>query len=105
MVPICEKRRHIYTVVRQYSGPGATELFNASEGKKDEVESVIRGVSGFVSYTLLRTLEGGISVTVCQDKAGTEESVKAAAEWVRQNVPTAVTAPVISEGNTILNLN
>ena len=95
----------MYTVVRQYSGPGANELFNALEGKKDEVESVIRGVSGFVSYTLLRTSEGGISVTVCQDKAGTDESIKAAADWVRENVPSAVTAPVISEGNTILSLN
>ena len=95
----------MYTVVRQYSGPGATELFGALESRKDEVESIIRGVSGFVSYTLLQTSEGGISVTVCQDKAGTDESVKAAADWVRQNVPASVTPPVISEGNTILQLN
>ena len=42
------------------------------------MESIIRGVSGFVSYTLLRTDQGGVSVTVCQDKTGTDESVKAA---------------------------
>ncbi|MFQ6029336.1 MAG: hypothetical protein ACE5Q6_17810 [Dehalococcoidia bacterium] len=95
----------MYTVVRQYSGPDATELFNALEGRKDEVEQVIRGVSGFVSYTLLKTSDGGISVTVCQDKAGTDESIQAAADWVRANVPAAVTPPVISEGNTILQLN
>ncbi len=95
----------MYTVVRQYSGPGAAEIFDAFEGKKDEVESIIRGVSGFVSYTLLRTDQGGVSVTVCQDKAGTDESVKAAADWVRQNVSTSATPPAILEGNTILQLN
>ena len=95
----------MYTVVRQYSGPGAAELFDAIEGRKDEVESIIRGVAGFVSYTLLRTDQGGVSVTVCQDKVGTDESIKVAGDWVRQNVPAAVTPPVISEGNNILQLN
>ena len=95
----------MYTVVRQYSGPGAAEIFDAIEGKKDEVESIIRGVSGFVSYTLLRTDQGGVSVTVCQDKTGTDESVKAAADWVRQNVSTSANPPVILEGNNILQLN
>ena len=95
----------MYSVVRQYSGPGAAEIFDAIEGKKDEVESISRGVSGFVSYTLLRTDQGGVSVTVCQDKAGTDESVKAAADWVRQNVSTSANPPLISEGNNILQLN
>ena len=95
----------MYTVVRQYSGPGASELFDALEGKHDDVERVIRGVSGFVSYTLFRTGDGGVSVTVCQDKAGTDESVRAAADWVGQNVPTSITPPVISEGTAILQFH
>jgi hypothetical protein len=63
----------MYTVVRQYSGPGASQLFDVLERQKDEVERLIRGVSGVVSYTLLRTSDGGISVTVCQEKAGADE--------------------------------
>jgi hypothetical protein len=95
----------MYTVVRQYSGQGASQLFDALESKRDDVERLIRGVSGFVSYTLLRTGNGGISVTVCQDKAGADESVRVAADWVRQNVSVATSPPVISEGNTILHFN
>jgi hypothetical protein len=93
----------MYTVVRQYSGQGASQLFDVLESKKDEVERLIRSVSGLVSYTLLRTSNGGITVTVCQDKAGTDESVRIAADWVRQNASGATTPPVISEGNTILH--
>jgi len=93
----------MYTVVRQYSGQGVSQLFEALESKKDEVERLIRGVSGFVSYTLLRTSNGGVSVTVCQDKAGADESVRVAADWVRQNAPVATSPPLISEGNTILH--
>jgi hypothetical protein len=98
-----EGRCTMYTVVRQYSGQGASQLFDALESKKDEVERLIRGVSGVVSYTLLRTSDGGVSVTVCQEKAGADESVRVAADWVRQNAPVASSPPRISEGNTILH--
>jgi hypothetical protein len=95
----------MHTVIRQYSGQGASQLFDVLESKKDEVERLIRGVAGFVSYTLLRTSDGGITVTVCQDKAGTDESVRVAADWVKQNATVATVPPVISEGNTVLHFN
>jgi hypothetical protein len=41
-------------------------------------------VKGFVGYLLMRTSEGGISITVCQDKAGTDESVNIARDWASQ---------------------
>ena len=95
----------MYTVVRQYSGQGASQLFDALESKKDEVERLIRGVSGVVSYTLLRTSDGGISVTVCEDKAGVDESVHKAREWIAKNAAnTGVAAPKVAEGSVILNL-
>ena len=95
----------MYAVIRQYSGQGASQLFDEIEGKREDVERVISGVPGLVSYTLLRTGDGGISVTVCQDKAGTDESVRVAAEWVRQNTTAASNPPVISEGSTILQFS
>ena len=96
----------MYTVVRQYSGQGASELFDVLERNKDEVERLIGGVSGLVSYTLLRTNDGGITVTVCQDKAGTDESIRIAADWIRENAAAVGSAPpIISEGNTVLHLN
>ncbi len=93
----------MYAVIRQYSG--ASKLIDQLESRKDDVERVIRGVTGLVSYTMLRTDDGGVSVTVCQDKAGTDESVRLAAEWIRENITGTSNPPVISEGNTILQLS
>ncbi len=60
----------MHAVVRTYSGQGAKELFDQIEQRKTEVEDLIRSVSGFQAYTLLRTDDGGVTVTVCKDKAG-----------------------------------
>jgi hypothetical protein len=65
----------MHAVIRNYSGKGAKELFDVIEKNKAEVEKVIRPVKGFVSYAIARTADGGFSVTVCQDKAGCDESV------------------------------
>ena len=95
----------MYAVVRTYSGQGADALFNLLERRKAEVESVIRAVSGFQSYTLIRTDDGGVAVTVCQDKAGTDESSQVAREWIQQNVSDLdVSPPVVSEGPAVLQL-
>ena len=93
----------MYAVVRTYSGKGAKELFDVLEKRKTEVEGVIRPVKGFVSYTLARSGDGGFSVTVCQDKAGADESVQVAREWVAKNAGnTGVGAPKVSEGPVII---
>lgn len=95
----------MHAVVRTYSGQGAMELFELLEQRKADVERVIRSVSGLQSYSLIRTAEGGISVTVCQDKAGTDESVRLAAEWVRENASELSTEPpAVSDGAVILQL-
>ena len=44
-----------------------------------------------------------MTVTVCEDKEGTDESSRRAAGWVKENVSTTVDAPEISEGSTVLN--
>lgn len=96
----------MHAVVRTYSGQGAKELFELLEQRKADVESTIRAVSGFQSYSLIRTAEGGVSVTVCQDKSGTDESVRRAAEWVRENASELTTQPpAVSDGTVILQLD
>ena len=96
----------MHAVVRSYSGPGAKELFDRLAEKKADVESVIRAVSGFVSYSLIRTDAGGISVTVCKDKSGTDESLRAAREWIQKNASDIQAAPPsVSEGAVILQLS
>ena len=69
------------------------------------MEKLIRPVKGFVSYSVARTADGGFSVTVCQDKAGTDESVRVARDWIANNAgDTGAAAPSISEGTVFLHL-
>jgi hypothetical protein len=95
----------MYAVVRSYTGQGASELFEQLEQRNDEVKDLIGGVPGFVSYTAFRSGEGGLTVTVCQDKTGTDESSRRAAEWVKENVGVTASPPAISEGNTVVHFS
>jgi hypothetical protein len=96
----------MHVVVRSYSGQGASELFDLLEQRGEDVKNLIGGVPGFVSYAAFRSGgESGMTVTVCQDKAGTDESSRRAAEWVKDNVSTTGNPPVITEGSTVLQFN
>ena len=92
----------MYVVVRNYSGQGASALFDVLSQREDDVKAVISGVPGFVSYAAFRSGRGGMTVTVCEDKTGTDESSRRAAEWVKDNVSTTVDPPAITEGSTVL---
>ena len=95
----------MHAVVRSYSGPGASELFDLLGQREEDVKNLIGGVPGFVSYTAFRSGDGGTTVTVCQDKTGTDESSRRAAEWVKENVSSVANPPVITEGSTVLQFN
>ena len=89
-----------YVVVRRYQG--ASALFDELARRQAEVEQVIRGVPGFVAYYLVKTDDGGATITVCDDRAGTQESTRRAADWVRQNVPAAAAnPPEVTEGEAL----
>jgi hypothetical protein len=91
----------MHAVVRRYMG--ASQLFDELERRSNDVEQLMRGVPGFVSYCLIRSGDGGCSVTVCQDRQGTEESTRVASDWIRQNLSgMAGSAPEVMEGNVIL---
>jgi hypothetical protein len=99
------KEAAMYAVVRSWSGDGASELFDQLEQRNDEIKELIGGVPGFVSYTAFRTGEGGSTVTVCQDRTGTEESSRRAAEWVKENISASADPPVITEGGTVAHFS
>jgi hypothetical protein len=94
----------MHAVIRTYSGKGAKELFDGLEKNKPAIEKLIRSVKGLASYALIRTHEGGVSVTVAQDKAGTDESVKLAREWIAANVPDSAAVPKVAEGSTMVHI-
>jgi hypothetical protein len=95
----------MYAVVRNYSGAGAKALFDLLDERKSDVEARLRAVDGFVSYTLIRTNEGGVSVTVCEDQGGTDESIQVTRDWVKANAADLNTdPPTVSKGPVILHL-
>jgi hypothetical protein len=92
----------MYAVIRTYSGEGASALFDLLGQREADVKELIGGVPGFVSYAAVRDGGGGVTVTVCEDKEGTDESSRRAADWVKENVSVTVTPPQITEGDTVL---
>jgi hypothetical protein len=96
----------MHAVVRNYSGSGAKELFDLLEEHKAEIESVIRPVTGLVAYTMIRTDDGGVTVTICQDKSGTDESIRVAREWIKENASNVSSSPpAVSEGSIIVSIS
>ncbi len=95
----------MHAVVRNYSGKGAKELFDVLDKNKAEVEKLILAIKGFVSYSMVRTADGGFSVSVFQDKTGTDESVRVARDWISKNAGhTGAAAPAVSEGTVMIQL-
>jgi hypothetical protein len=92
-------------VLRSYTGKGAKELFDLLEKNKKEVEDLMNGVKGLVSYTMARSANGGFTVTVCQDKAGVEESIRLARDWITNNAKdVGAASPQITEGTAVVAL-
>ncbi|GEM_PF-4550048 len=66
-----------HVVIRRWSG--AAQLMAEMERRRDEVEQLIRGVPGFGAYYAVRTGANElVSITVCDDRAGTDESTRRA---------------------------
>jgi hypothetical protein len=95
----------MYTVIRTYTGTNAKKLADLLVEHKGEVEDLLRGVAGLVNYTAARTAEGAVTITVCRDKAGADESVKVARDWVAKRGATlGLGSPFISEGEVVMHL-
>ena len=95
----------MYAVVRTYSGQGASELFDLLGQREEDVKALISGVPGFVNYAAVRSGDGGVTVTVCEDKTGADESCRRAAQWVSENVSGTADPPAMTEGDTLLQFS
>ena len=93
----------MYVVVRRYAG--ASKLIDAMVERQSDVKELISSVPGFKAYHAVKTGNGGVAtITVCDDQAGTSESSRRAAEWVRNNVSgVTIGPPEISEGESYID--
>ena len=81
----------MYATIRNYAGNPA--FADALATRRSEVLDVVQSVDTFRAYYLIRTATGTVSVTVCADQSGAEETNRLAANWVRQNMPEAAASP------------
>ncbi len=92
----------MYAIVRRYTG--AEGLIDTLVRRQDEVRQLIGSVVGFVSYQAIRSGDQLITVSVCHDRVGAEETTRRAAEWVRQQVPVdQVRVPEVVVGDLFLD--
>ena len=61
--------------------------------RQDEIKTVLRPVPGFHAYYLIKTGDGAVSMTLCEERAGAEESNRVAATWLKDKLPTFATRP------------
>jgi hypothetical protein len=91
----------MHAVIRAYSGN--SELADVLVAHKDEVRQVIGGISGFKAYYVLKLSEGTSTVSLFESEEGAEESNRAAAAWLKENLPDLnVQAPYVTAGEVVL---
>ena len=81
----------MHTVIRNYQA--APTLAEDLKKRSKDVESIVSTVPGFIAYYLVKTTDGAVSITVCDDRNGCEESTKRAANWLRENMPNLKLGP------------
>ena len=93
-----------YAVVRHYKG--SPDLIDELGRRTDDVKTLISGIEGFISYALVRTDDGGYSVSIYETSEGVEESTRRAREYIQQNLSDMnVAPPEILEGQTVIQFN
>ena len=94
----------MHAVVRRYRG--ASALNDLLAQRSQDVERLLSDVPGFVAYYAIGAGDELATVTVCEDQAGTQESSRRAADWVRQNLTGGTAgAPEITEGEAFIQFS
>jgi heme-degrading monooxygenase HmoA len=92
----------MHATIRSYSGVAG--LVDGILANEDAIRGLLRGIDGFRAYYLVRTSDdSAVSVSVYDDRAGTEASTAAAREWIAANLPGLATSPPkVSDGEVAL---
>jgi len=93
----------MHVVMRRYSGENAQKFGALMMEHKSELEALLRGVKGFNRWTAWKMEDGSVmTATICNDKAGCDNSIHVAREWVGKNAAhLGLQAPQISEGELV----
>lgn len=94
----------MFASIRKYND--APTLADELVKRQDEIRSALQPIPGFHTYYLVKTSDGAVSMTVCEDRNGAEESSRVAAAWLKDKLPTFATrTPEISTGEVRIHMN
>jgi len=96
----------MHATIRRWNA--AAPLIAEIERRTQEVENIVSSTPGFVAYHAVKSGDTLISMTVCQDKNGTDEVNRRAAQWVRDNFPADIATslkPEVTEGEEFLSFH
>jgi hypothetical protein len=93
----------MYVTVRKYAGN--RDLVDALVENESEVKRLLTDIDGFRAYYLVRTGDGdAMSISVYDNERGGEESSRAAAAWLGENLTDlSVSAPEVTAGEAVIN--
>jgi hypothetical protein len=94
----------MYTVIRRYPGNDLAPIVKANE---ESLREAMSGIPGFRGYYMVQAGGELVTITVCNDQAGTQESNRRAATWVKAHMPASanLSAPQVTEGETIVDIS
>ena len=94
----------MFASIRKYS---ASPLLSDELVKhQDELKTALRPIHGLHAYYLVKTTDGAVSLTLCEDKAGADESNRLEATWLKDKLPTfSNRTPEITTGEVRFQLN
>ena len=75
----------MHTVVRTYSGKGAAETIDLIIARKRDIKKLMHAVKGFVDYSVVKTGDGGFTITVSKSEKASDAITAAARDWVAAN--------------------
>jgi hypothetical protein len=91
----------MYATIRAYAGN--RDLADTLAEREEDIRQLISGINGFQAYYLLKIDEGTTTISVFEDQAGAEESNRAAAAWLAENLPDLnVAAPYVTAGEVLV---
>jgi hypothetical protein len=100
-----EGKSQMYAVIRNYQNE-APDILEQIRARADAIREVIASIGGFQAYYLLDTQEGGFAtIGVFEDRAGAEESTRAAGKWVGENIADwTPNPPTIIQGEVAISI-
>jgi hypothetical protein len=81
----------LFASIRKYSS--APTLADELSKKQDEIKTAFKVISGFHAYYLMKTGDGAVSVTLCENRSGADESNRIEATWLKDKFPTFASRP------------